>query len=44
MCQMEVNPLTPVSDQEKVSPYLIYPISCRQVMKIKENNNYGITN
>ena len=37
-------PLTPMSDQERISPYNIYTISCRQVMGIKKNINYGITN
>ena len=36
-------PLTPVSDQDRISPYYIYAISCRQVMRIKKNINYGIT-
>ena len=30
-----INPLTPVSDQERISPYYIYTISFRQVMRIK---------
>ena len=30
------NPLTPVSDQDRISPYYIYTISCRQVMRIKK--------
>ena len=34
----------PMSDQDRVSPYYIYTISCRQVMRIKKNINYGITN
>ena len=29
------NPLTPMSDQDRISPYYIYAISCRQVMRIK---------
>ena len=28
--------LSPVSDQDKISPYYIYKISCRQVMRIKK--------
>ena len=36
-------PLTPVSDQDRISPYYIYAISCRQVVRIKKNINYGIT-
>ena len=39
-----LNPLTPMSDQDRISPYNIYTISCRQVMRIKKNINYGITN
>ena len=30
-----INPLTPVSDQERISPYNIYTVSFRQVMRIK---------
>ena len=33
------NPLTPISDQEKISPYNISTISSRQVMRIKKNLN-----
>ena len=40
----DINPLTPVSDQDRISPYYIYTISHRQVMRIKKNINYGITN
>ena len=39
-----INPLTPMSDQDGISPYYIYTISCRHVMRIKKNINYGITN
>ena len=39
-----INPLILVSDQDKISPYYIYTISCRQVMRIKKNINHGITN
>ena len=38
-----LNPLTPMSDQGGISPYCINTISCRQVMRIKKNFNYGIT-
>ena len=41
---LSVNPLTPVSDRDRVSSYYILTISCRQVMRIKTNINYGITN
>ena len=39
-----LNPLTPMGDQDRISPYYIYTVSCRQVMRIKKNINYGITN
>ena len=35
-------PLTPMSDQDKISPYNIDTISSRQVMRIKKNINQGI--
>ena len=38
-----INPLSPVSDQDRISPYYIYTKSCRQVMRIEKNINYGIT-
>ena len=33
------NPLTPMSDQDRISPYNINTISSRQVMRIKKNIN-----
>ena len=39
-----LNPLTPMSDQDRISPYYIYTISCRQVMRIKKNIYYWLTN
>ena len=36
------NPLTPVSDQDRISPYIINTIASRQVMRIKRNSNKGI--
>ena len=39
-----VNPLTPMSDQDRISPYNINTILSRQVMRIKKNINYGIAN
>ena len=36
------NTLTPMSDQDKISPYNIDTISSRQVMRIKKNINQGI--
>ena len=38
------NPLTPMCDQDRISPYFIYIISYRQVIRIKKNINYGIIN
>ena len=38
----DVNSLTPMSDQDRISPYNIDTISCRQVMRIKKNINQGI--
>ena len=37
------NPLSPVGDQVRISPYYIDTISCRQVMRINKNVNNGIT-
>ena len=37
-----VNPFTPTSDQDRISPYNINTISSRQVMRIEKNINYGI--
>ena len=34
-----INPLTPMSDQDRISPYNINTISSRQVMRIKKNIN-----
>ena len=36
-CCFLFNPLTPVSDQDRISPYNINTISNRQVMRIKKN-------
>ena len=33
-----------VRDHDRIPPYYIYTISCRQVMRIKKNINYGGTN
>ena len=33
---MVINPLTLVSDQDRISPYYIYKIPGRQVMKIRK--------
>ena len=37
-----INPLTPMSHQDKNSPYNINTISTRQVMRIKKNINLRI--
>ena len=34
-----INPLSPVSDQDRISSYYIYTKSCRQVMRIEKNIN-----
>ena len=36
-----LNPLTPMSDQDRISPYNISSISCRQEMRINTNINQG---
>ena len=38
----ELNPFTPTSDQDRISPYNINTISSRQVMRIEKNINHGI--
>ena len=37
-----MNLLTPLNDQERISPYNISVISSRQVMRIKNNINRGL--
>ena len=37
LAQGALNPLTPMSDQDIISPYNINTISRRQVMRIKKN-------
>ena len=37
-----LNPLTPTSDQDRISPYNINTISTRYVMRIKKNINLGM--
>ena len=37
-----INPFTPTSDQDRLSPYNINTISSRQVMRIEKNINHGI--
>ena len=36
------NPLTPTSDQDRISPYIIHTISSRQVMRIEKNISHGL--
>ena len=36
---MLFNPLSPMSDQNRISPYNVITISSRQVMRIKKNIN-----
>ena len=37
------NPLAPMSDQDRISPYNIDTISTKEVIRIKKNINLGIT-
>ena len=36
-----LNPLTPMSDQDRISPYNTYTTSTKEVMRIKKNINLG---
>ena len=38
----QVNPLTPMSDEDRISPYNINTISSRQMVRIKKYINLGI--
>ena len=38
----EVNPVSPTSDLDRISPYSFSTVSSRQVMRIKKNINQGI--
>ena len=40
--QISLNPFTPTSDRDRISPYHINTISSRQVMRIEKNINHGI--
>ena len=44
MCITKIDPVTPMSDQDRISPYNIDTISIRQVMRIKKTINLGIIN
>ena len=37
-----INPFTPMSDQDRISPFNINAISTREVMGIKKKFNLGI--
>ena len=36
---LSINPLTPMSEQERISPYSVNAILNRQVMRIKKNSD-----
>ena len=39
----QLSPLTPISDQDRISLYIIYTVTSRQVMRIEKNNiNFGL--
>ena len=40
--EMIINPLSPTSDLERISPYTVNMISSRQVKRIQKNINEGI--
>ena len=43
-CRLKLfNPLTPMSDQDRIFPDNVNTISTREVMRIKKNTNFGIT-
>ena len=37
-----INPSTPMSDQDRISPHSIYTISSRQVMRTKKISIWGL--
>ena len=39
---IELNPFTHMSDQERISPYNVYTLTSRQVMRIKKNAIRGL--
>ena len=41
--KIAINPLTPMSDQDRISPFKINTISSKQVMRIRKSINKGIT-
>ena len=40
--QNTINPFTPTSDRERISPYNINTISSKQEMRKEKNINYGM--
>ena len=40
--QITINPLTLMSDQDRISPYNIKTISTREVMRIQKTMNLGL--
>ena len=36
-----INPLTPINDQDRISPYIISTISSRQVTRVKKKYQLG---
>ena len=42
MLDDRINPLAPVSDQDRISPYNFNITSCSQVMRIKKNINRSL--
>ena len=42
MNDITINPIAPMNDQDRISPYNINTISGRQVMRKKENINRGM--
>ena len=44
MVTLTVNPLTPMGDQDRISPYNINTMLTRQAMRIQKNINLGMIN
>ena len=42
LVQISLNPFTPTSDRDRISPHDINTISSRQVVRIERNINHGI--
>ena len=41
--EIAINPLTPMSDQDRISPFKINALPSKQVIRIRKNINKGIT-